>query len=61
MTEEMKSQLDYFKDEPKYLQKVINELEQENKELKKKNETLDNLTGIFSHRLLEKYKKHWKK
>ena len=57
MTEEMKSQLDYFKDEPKYLRKVINELEQENKELKKKNETLDKLTGIFSHRLLEKYKK----
>lgn len=30
MTEEIKSQLDYFKDEPKYLRKVIDELEQEN-------------------------------
>ena len=32
MTEELKSQADYFKDEPIYLRKVIEELEQENKE-----------------------------
>lgn len=35
MTEDLKSQLDYFKDEPIYLRKVIEELEQENKELLK--------------------------
>ena len=29
MSEETKSQLDYFKDEPKYLKKVIEELQQE--------------------------------
>ena len=34
MTEDLKSQLDYFKDEPKYLRKVIDELEQENKKQK---------------------------
>jgi predicted RNase H-like nuclease (RuvC/YqgF family) len=34
MTEDLKSQLDYFKDEPKYLRKVIDELEQENERLK---------------------------
>ena len=28
MSEEIKSQLDYFKDEPKYLRKVIDELKQ---------------------------------
>jgi len=39
MTEDLKSQLDYFKDEPKYLRKVINDLEQENKELKKQIES----------------------
>jgi regulator of replication initiation timing len=32
MTEELKSQADYFKDEPIYLRKVIEELEQENKD-----------------------------
>lgn len=34
MTEELKSQLDYFIDEPIYLRKVIDELKQENRELK---------------------------
>lgn len=34
MDKEIKSQLDYFKDESIYLRKVIEELEQENKELK---------------------------
>lgn len=40
MTEELKSQLDYFKDEPKYLRKVIDELEQENKDLKALNKKI---------------------
>lgn len=42
MTEDLKSQLDYFKDEPKYLRKVINELEQENKELKEYSKRMEN-------------------
>ena len=35
MTEELKSQADYFKDEPIYLRKVIEELKQENERLLK--------------------------
>lgn len=46
MTEELKSQLDYFKDEPKYLRKVIDELEQENKDLKKQIESQKGLITI---------------
>lgn len=36
MTEELQSQLDYFKEEPVYLRKVIEELKQENKQLSDK-------------------------
>lgn len=52
MTEELKSQLDYFKDEPKYLRKVIDELEQENKELKEKLEKIYRLSDIAYDKIL---------
>ena len=69
MTEDLKSQLDYFKDEPKYLRKVIDELEQENKEIKEENVKLlfgkgaliklcDNLTKIIDEKK-EKESKLW--
>lgn len=56
MTEELKSQLDYFKDEPKYLRKVINELEQENAKLK---EATDSLLSI-QYTLADNCNKYYK-
>lgn len=54
MTEEIKTQLDYFKDELIYLRKVIGELEQENKELEEK------LNAFVEHSKTESDKVYYK-
>ena len=53
----MSEEITFSKEDVEYLENAIKRLEQENKELKEKVQKLDAMTGIFSARLMEKYKK----